>query len=303
MMHRFADASGERTIGHDPKQLAVVLGALRMSGVALLDLDQAVEIYANTDDRRRSLPPSVVFTVDDGYADFADVGLPVFEEFDCPVTGFVVADVIDGKRWFWWDQVEWALRHAAGRRLELELDGQPVVLSWVTESERAVQQHTLVERLKGVGDVSRDDFIDQLACIADVPVTGDVPPAFRVLSWNALRSCERRGARFGPHTMSHPILSQCTDSRSHDEVVDSSARVLGELGNPSRVFCYPNGRMQDFGGREFRTLRSTGMMAAVSAMPGIIRPGTLGADADAIWRIPRFTYDARDGVTSRLLFL
>jgi peptidoglycan/xylan/chitin deacetylase (PgdA/CDA1 family) len=302
MMHRFSTPDGERG-GHDPERLRALLAHLRANGVSLLDLDDAAERYARATILPGSLPPAVVFTVDDGYTDFAEAGLPVFAEFDCPVTGFVVPDVIEGKRWFWWDQAAWAMQHTANSRLELELDGQLVVLSWSTEAERAVLHRALVERLKGVGDAIRESFIENLAHIADVPVTGDVPLAYRVLSWNELRSCERRGARFGPHTMSHPILSLCSDSRSQEEIVCSSTRVLDSLVNPSRVFCYPNGRTQDFGAREYRSLRTTGMRAAVSAVPGLVRPSAFGADPDAIWRIPRFAYDDRDGVTSRLLYL
>jgi peptidoglycan/xylan/chitin deacetylase (PgdA/CDA1 family) len=303
MMHRFAVPESARP-GHDPTRLRTLLAHLRSIGVSLLAVDEAVQHYAIAGGHGSAArPPAVAVTVDDGYADFSDVGLPVFEEYDCPVTGFVVPDVIDGKRWFWWDQVEWALLHASRHRLALELDGNPLRLSWDSAEERGVHHRTLCERLKGVDDATRQTFLTDLSQVADVPVTSDMPTAYRVLSWDELRSCERRGARFGPHTMSHPILSRCTESQSRDEIVQASARVLDALENPSRVFCYPNGCTQDFGAREILALRSTGMMAAVSAVPGLVRPVSIGTDQDAIWRVPRFAYDDRHGVMPRLLFL
>ncbi len=301
MLHRFAEPDGSRR-GHDPARLRALLAYLRSCGVALLDLDEAIQ--ATLEHTGSPRPPAVVITVDDCYPDALDVGLPIFREFDCPATGFIVPHMIERTDWFWWDQIAWILRWTSRHALTVELAGTPVSLAWTDAAGRDRIGHDLVERIKRVSTHDRIATIAQLATVADVPLPETPPAEFQVAHWDALRTAERAGMRFGAHTLSHPVLSQCTDPESAQEITGSIVRVQAELGNPSRVFCYPVGRAQDFGPREMAAVEQAGMLAAVSAVPGMVHPGiTHDLGADWRWQVPRYGYDERRGVTARLLFL
>jgi len=64
---------------------------------------------------------------------------------------------------------------------------------------------------------------------------------------------------FGSHTKFHPILPQCDDARSRDEI-QSSKKTLGELLNrPIEHFAYPNG---DYGEREVEYVKRSGHKSA-----------------------------------------
>jgi peptidoglycan/xylan/chitin deacetylase (PgdA/CDA1 family) len=64
---------------------------------------------------------------------------------------------------------------------------------------------------------------------------------------------------FGSHTKFHPILPQCDDERSRDEI-HNSKRTLGEaLGRPIEHFAYPNG---DYGEREVEYVKRAGHKSA-----------------------------------------
>lgn len=303
MLHRFAGTEGVPH-GHDPAFLRSVLANLRASGVRLIDLDDALESYALGLSRRRGLPPAVVFTVDDGYRDFATAGVPAFAEFDCPATCFVVPGVIEGRSWFWWDQIDWLLHRLQGRAFTIEVGPDAWQVEQTTPTRTPEWQGALCERMKAVTPAARVSVVEQLEHLVGEPCPRRAPSMYDVLSWDELRALERRGMRFGAHTMSHPVLSQCTPDEAQTEIFDSVARVRSELANPSQVFAYPYGKSEHFTPREGLLLQRADMRWAVTAEPGLVRSGLaeeLGQDWN--WRVPRFSFESRPGVLSRHLFL
>ena len=98
---------------------------------------------------------------------------------------------------------------------------------------------------------------------------------------------EKRGVTFGPHTITHPVLSSTGDEHARTEIVTSWKRVREELASPVPVFGYPHGRQRDFGPREMEIVRLAGLWGAVRGYPG-----KLCADqfriAPAICCVPRY---------------
>ena len=67
------------------------------------------------------------------------------------------------------------------------------------------------------------------------------------MTWDEARAAERNGMSFGPHTVTHPVLSQTTDDCLVQELGGSWQRLKDELANPVPVFCFPArraGRLQ-----------------------------------------------------------
>jgi peptidoglycan/xylan/chitin deacetylase (PgdA/CDA1 family) len=297
MMHRFRTA-GSNHNGHEPASLERLLNDLRAIGVRFVAIED-IAAFADGLAHSREAEPAVAFTVDDGYADFAQVGLPIFQKFSCPVTCYVVPAVVDGRRWFWWDQLDWVVRHAvlAGKTLrcvvhDFEGDLTPGIVP------------RLVESLKVLPTNQRETFIEELARDAAVNFREAIPSAYQVMSWDDMRSLESPTVRFGAHTETHPILGRCEDNRARSEIEESWRRVQSELRYPSPVFCYPNGMPGDFGPREMQVLRSLpGLMGAVAAVPRVALTSEAAADPNWRWQIPRFAFDGRPGVVTRLLYL
>ena len=301
MLHRF-QRHGSTEEGHDPQALRRLLAGLRQGGVALVDVDDVARGRTDGVELSGSSRISVAFTVDDGYADLMEVAAPIFAEFDCPVTGFVVPDVVARHRWYWWDQIDWILRHAKSPSIPTELGGTPYALEWATALERHSVQRRLGERLKRESPRSLAEFIDQLSQLADVPVPDQAPPEYATLTWEQLRSAERVGVRFGAHSMTHPILSRCDDTQAAHEVIKSVRQVRSNLARPSEVFCYPNGLSGDFGARERALVREAGAQAALTSIPALVRyRGKEPAEMEQVFALPRFAYDERPGGVARML--
>ncbi len=300
MLHRFR-TDAQPTIGHDPARLVALLTYLRAARVDVVGLDQIVDAFA--DPARPPQAPAVAFTIDDCYTDLLEVALPIFRRFDAPLTGFVVPAAVDRALWYWWDHVHWLLTQASGRRLVLEIGGAPIVLNGPASALPEMVE-MVCDHLKLLTTADRVRAVDDLAAVIGVPLPTMAPPEYQVMSWDQLRSAERSGLRFGPHSNTHPVLSRCTEDESRTEILSSTRRLTQELVAPSPVFCYPVGRQQDFGSREMRFAQEAGNVAAVSAVPGALRPGMNQRAGGEAWRwaVPRYALDERDGATARLLF-
>jgi peptidoglycan/xylan/chitin deacetylase (PgdA/CDA1 family) len=75
----------------------------------------------------------------------------------------------------------------------------------------------------------------------------------------------RNNIEFFPHTKTHPILARCTEETVSHEITESKRRIEYELGKPSNIFCYPNGRFIDLDDRVITLLKQSGYRAALTA--------------------------------------
>ena len=287
MLHRFADHEAG-SAGHDVAALRANLAYLRRRRFEILSLSDLVARLATGE------PPlhrTVALTVDDGYADFVRVAADVFAEFDCPVTVFVVTGFLDGRCWLWWDRVEFALARTRRSAVAVELPTGPARHAWSDAAQRDRVRSDLVERLKRVDDAAREAALSRLASDLEVEVPSGPPPACAPMSWDDARRCERRGVTFGPHTVTHPILSRVDERRAAGEILDSWRRVRQELPGAAPIFCYPNGDPDSFGAREQAVLQKAAFAAAVTTVQEHATPAAFAAGGIAgRYAVPRFPW-------------
>lgn len=286
MLHRFRmpDAGVE---GHDPQALRRALAALRRDGYELVPLDGVLSDLLEGRTRAR---PTVAFTIDDGYLDQAEVGAPAFAEYDCPVTTFVTSGFLDGQLWFWWDRIEYVFEHTARSRIELTIGDGSLSYAWTGEAERRAAQADFTARCKEVPDAVKHEGIARLAAAAEVDLPAQPPRRYAPMTWEGLRACERMTMTFGPHTVTHPVLARTTDEQSRFELTESWRRLSAEAARPVPVFCYPNGRLVDFGEREIATLRAIGIRGAVTGQVGYADSARVRSAANEPFRVRRFGY-------------
>jgi peptidoglycan/xylan/chitin deacetylase (PgdA/CDA1 family) len=282
MLHRF----GREAHGHDPLVVRRLLGWLRTHRFDVLDLE---DLFRRLGGEGAPIRRAVAFTIDDGYADQAEIAAPVFAEYDAPVTTFLATGFLDGTLWLWWDQIEYLLQGSRRDHLTLTVQGQPVDLHLGGPLERQRATEKVVERCKFLPDAERLATIAALARLVERPVPDTPPSTYRPMTWDQARRCEAAGMRFGPHTVTHPILARTADTQAAREVRESWRRLCQEVSRPQPIFCYPNGRIGDFGPREAATLRSLGLLGAVTAQPGYAAADDFGTP-DGRFQVPRFSF-------------
>ena len=256
MFHRFVDRD-LGSDGLDPRVLRAQLEYLRRERFDLISL-----AAMTGETNGRGVRPGVAFTVDDGYTDFASVAAPVFAEFDCPVTVFIVTGAADDRSWLWWDRVAFAFAGTRRTGFELDLEGKRLSYRWSNAEERQRIEATFIEWLKTIPDGTKLEIIDKLSTLLDVEIPSLPPRKYQSMSWEEMRQFRQGGlVTFGPHTVTHPILPQTSDEQSAREITGAWQRLREMCDATVPVFCYPNGA---YSAREVTTLGKTDMVGALT---------------------------------------
>jgi len=288
MLHRFRNPD-TGSDGIDPEVVRRGLARLRVERFPLIGLEELFRRLAADE----PLEGAVAFTIDDGYLDHATVAAPLFAEFDCPVTTFLCTGFLDRQLWFWWDRIEYVFRNTSRTSMSVTLGDRQLECTWTAEAERQRTRRDFIERCKRVPAAEKHAAIDRLGRAAEVEIPDLPPPEYGPMSWDQARTCEKRGMTFGPHTVTHPILSQTPAAQSEAELSGSWNRLREELNQPVPVFCYPNGGSLDFGARELATLGALELAGAVVGEPGYVGTTAFHARPDARWRVRRFAFPER----------
>ncbi len=272
--------------GHSIAFIREAIDALRNSGAKTVSLRTLVDAWrAGTDID----PDWVVFTLDDGFADHADMAQQAFVSMQCPVTIFLITGFLDGQCWPWDDQLSYVIRHAnehinrvlvAEKEFALELrtlDGQ-------SKAVEAIRNHC-----KTVRGLNPYEAAKALAQQLDVQIPQKPPQHYQPIAWERARELERSGfVEFGPHSVSHRIFSTLDESESRIEIETSWNRVRAELRNPLPIFAWPTGRPGDFEDRDVLIARKAGLLASVSTKAGYAHR-VAKDDPDSLFKLSRFS--------------
>lgn len=249
-----------------------LLGVLRRH-CHILPLGEAVQRLAADRLPRASLS----ITFDDGYADNAEVALPLLQAHGLPASFFVSSGYLDGGR-MWNDTVIETLRRLPSGRLDLgDLGLGQHQLAEEVAGRRAVL-HVLLNAIKHRDPAERQALADAIGGrVAGLP--GDL-----MMTSGQLRTLAAAGMEIGAHTVHHPILTCLPDAEARTEIADGREQLQDLLRQPVRLFAYPNGKHgRDYDDRHVAMVRELGFDAAFSTEPGVSRRTT------DRWQLPRFT--------------
>lgn len=223
--------------------------------------------------RAGTLPSrAACITFDNGYADSADVALPLLQRHGACATFFVASSFLDGGR-LWSDVVIDTIRQAPPGRLNLGRYGFGVYDVACPLRRRAVID-MLIDTLSRLPAAQRNERINAMAR----------GPATRMLCADQLLALHRAGMDIGAHTCDHTVLSAMSNADARADIAAGRKRLEEVIQAPVSLFAYPNGRPgADFEQRHANMLRSAGFDAAVTCAWGAARSHT------DPYLLPRFT--------------
>ncbi len=241
-----------------------------------------------------SLPSrSLVITFDDGYADNAEVALPILQRHGLAASFFISTGFLDGGR-MWNDSVVECLRACRHQEIDLEAFGLGV-FSLANAAQRRDAIGALLPRIKYLSLAGREEAIARLQQICGVTAL----PTNLMMRSEQVREMHRAGMEIGAHTVRHPILTTLTLPEAENEISEGRNTLQAIIDAPVDMFAYPNGKPgRDYDHTHVSLLKNLGFRGAVSTAPGVARSG------DDLLQLPRFTPwgDSLAAWSARLFF-
>lgn len=220
---------------------------------------------------------AVALTFDDGYDEWLTTVSPALKARNMHATFFVTTEQLEGPA-LWHERIIAAVRALPdlGARLPYGFGGFGN-LRLMNSRIRLIAE--LQERLKYAPLPERLGAIEMLEAQARSPLVWPRP-----FNQDTVRALHSQGFDIGGHTISHPILNECSDAEARQEIggckEELEAIIRGEVG----AFAYPNGRpLKDYEGRHVAMVKACGYKVAVATSGGAARH-----DSD-IFQLPRFT--------------
>ncbi|MHB8454707.1 MAG: polysaccharide deacetylase family protein [Acidiferrobacterales bacterium] len=284
MLHRFEDQA-RGVHGHSPKFVEKVLQLLRRRNFQLVSLK---DLVASLDGSGDMIHHGVAFTFDDGTHDQAEIGMPLFTHYDCPVSVFLITGFMDKVLWPWDDQVAYLLRETVRNSLTMPFGDGTVSYELHSVAQRNFAIDDFRLRCKAIPELELEMAVKALSEVVDVPIPAKPPEGFAPMTWELARSLERNGLiTFGPHSVSHKILPEMSDERARNEIAVSWQRLKEELAHPLPVFNFPTGI---FGKRELDFLRMSGITNFVSSDAGYVHHRENHTGGDIPRKLDRFVF-------------
>jgi peptidoglycan/xylan/chitin deacetylase (PgdA/CDA1 family) len=188
------------------------------------------------------LPPNpAVVTFDDGYRDCYDRALPVLLKHGVKATFFIATSYVTERRVFWWDRINYLVRHSPHERVEIRYPIQ-VILD-LHSKEQAVQQLLWIVKRWHNLDIER--FMVGLAESCGVGWDSELERRYAdelVMNWDHVRALRRAGMEIESHTRTHRVLQTVPQPELLLELAGSKLDLEEQLGERISSVSYPVGR-------------------------------------------------------------
>ncbi len=190
----------------------------------------------------------VIITVDDGWrANLLNI-IPIAHFNKIPVTIFVTTEPLIEGGAYWWSYIK------EGVKQGITTCTVPFLKTLPNVNRMSVLNH-----VKSFVSLERECMtVEELKSISDSPYV-----------------------HIGAHTLTHPILINCSDEQAELEISQSKSILDAMIPTPVDRFSFPNG---DYTNREVELLKKHGYQLAFTTKPSFILPG-VGLD---MLRLPRF---------------
>lgn len=157
---------------------------------------------------------SVLITFDDGDRSVYKSGFPLLRQLKVPAILFVITELVDTKKPFWWDEIEYYLDDETGNKKVWE------VKKWKNKS--------------------REEYIKKLR-----KNSLKLPFKENQLTTNELIEMSENDIAIANHSHSHPMFDKCTVEELNREINNSNS-FLRNLNLDYNIFAYPNGNFSEW---------------------------------------------------------
>jgi peptidoglycan/xylan/chitin deacetylase (PgdA/CDA1 family) len=231
---------------------------------------------------RKFLPQhAALITFDDGYRDNYLSAFPILRERKLPAVVFLTSGYIQQDTPFYWDLIAYCFTYTKHDHVTFPNGHE---MWWKNEAERDRTALLLIESLKRLPEMDKQEWVQRLPRLLNVTIPGGHFQDL-MMSWDQIREMQKGGIEFGGHTVHHPILTRISLAQAEDEIKNSKLRIEQELGPVVKGFAYPNGGSADFNHEIELLTAKAGYQAAFSLINGPTSQKEIKQNPFAIRRI------------------
>ena len=224
-----------------------------------------------------SLPPrSACITFDDGYRDNHDNAMPVLRKHGLTADFFISTGFLDGGM-MWNDRILEAIRQTQSDDIDVTAFGLSRY-DLRTAQAKIAAANTILTALKHLPFDAREIKATEILDRAGGPRNT------LMMTPEQVKNMRANGMEIGAHSVRHPILHVLSEAEARTEILQSKATLEQILGEPVKVFAYPNGKPGlDYSSRDVAIVREAGFDIAVSTHIGTTTASTPRLE------LPRYT--------------
>lgn len=234
-----------------------------------------------------------VLTFDDGWLDNYLYAYPLLQEFKVPATVFLTSGFIGSARWFWPEEISWAVLSVYLKRFDAA--ALPAPLTVMVQRELAREQRPAEASDRIVAEMKHwkaSERIELTQSCARLRQTFGNESARLLMNWQEVNEMAASGlVHFGSHTVSHALLDQVSIEDAEWELAESLSQIRNSTGIPVGFFSYPNG---NYSPEVLAVLATSGIKAAVTTRRGFSRPDS------PLFELPRIAVHEDVGHTTAL---
>jgi len=203
----------------------------------------------------------VAVTLDDGYRNNIALGLPVFEEFEVPVTWFVNTEFVESDDLPWWDLVAFMTR-VAQPTLAIEDRGD----RYIFDLSEIYDRECFRAHCKTWFQKESPETANRIRHQIEQGIPGDLPRNAFASRSEVVEASQSRWLQIGGHTVSHPNLALLSDDDARREIIQGKEQLEKWTGQPVKWFAYPYGGREHWNERTKQIVYEAGFRGAVTTI-------------------------------------
>jgi peptidoglycan/xylan/chitin deacetylase (PgdA/CDA1 family) len=185
----------------------------------------------------KALPKNpLIITFDDGYEDNYKIAWPVLKKYGLTATIFLATSFMESSNIFWFDRLSYIIKHYSGDFISV---GKYVFQ--LESNNRKTIRESIMKIFRSIPEKERVRLFDQMEKKCNVKVASAHISLAKPLSWRQICEMSEEGIEFGSHTVSHPFLTNLTDSEMRNELLESKNTIERKLGKSVKCIAYPSG--------------------------------------------------------------
>jgi peptidoglycan/xylan/chitin deacetylase (PgdA/CDA1 family) len=220
------------------------------------------EFRASIEESKPLPPRSVLLTCDDGLVNAFTEMLPVMQSENVSCLFFVTAaSCSDRPGMLWFHELYHLMRINPLIGLDPELPAEESAAANPQSDFHSLWWST-VRKASRLDRTTRTDWLDRVRASCNSTVSPASDHQWRLLGDTELQQLVDAGMAIGAHSLSHAILSLCSEEEARKEIQDSKTQIERALGRPVWAFAYPFGYGFTVGEREMRIAQESGYSCA-----------------------------------------